>query len=566
MRLLALLCAGGLLGALNLSVRTLLAVPQRCSVPRMRPHFEPLLMPHCGTHYAAHEYTEHSVSAPLQSTGANCTPAVFVPGQGGDYRQVRSLASKSAHAAEAATRAGFEHRSLSWATLDLHGELAFLESSLLQEQSSYVACAVQELCQRYGRAVILVGHSVGAVAARIAARSLASECIELVISLGSPLRATALMPSFSGTRLLDIASKQNTSPAMEVCGGSRDLQAPPHACGSPVSFTVSTRRLDGVSTSLDHNAMVWCAELMSVLAQALTSDAFERMQLHGEQVIAYLSSKSIPDAVRPAYAIGPLLRRRETAADAVLLLAPRALALAIAFALIPSLLSKHPKMACAAAVLAHAPFEFVTMLKSNISPVSAFAGCLGQLLAAFAALGFQAIAEVFALVFADFKIRFRIGIACTISVLFLGHPAAVASGAALIASNSALGTAAGLVAGARLPSLIAWVLATSQRTRMKGILSVPSVEFQVADSLLAAATALPVLARTQRFTAFSRDLDEFGSNLTIPADRRALSFSRVCLFGLAVLAATAGRFDALFVVIGAKALLDLVKLRWFSWS
>jgi hypothetical protein len=223
-------------------------------------------------------------------------------------------------------------------------------------------------------------------------------------------------------------------------------------------------------------------------------------------------------------------------------------------------------MACAAAVLAHAPFEFVTMLKSNISPVSAFAGCLGQLLAAFAALGFQAIAEVFALVFADFKIRFRVGIACTISVLFLGHPAAVASGAALIASNSALGTAAGLVAGARLPSLIAWVLATSQRTRMKGILSVPSVEFQVADSLLAAATALPVLARTQRFAAFSRDLDEFGSNLTIPADRRALSFSRVCLFGLAVLAATAGRFDALFVVIGAKALLDLVKLRWFSWS
>jgi glycosylphosphatidylinositol deacylase len=70
-------------------------------------------------------------------------PVVFIPGNGGSFRQVRSLASATAH-----LQAG-RARQLDWFALDLNGELSALDATLLTAQTDFAVRAVRRVLQLY---------------------------------------------------------------------------------------------------------------------------------------------------------------------------------------------------------------------------------------------------------------------------------------------------------------------------------------------------------------------------------------------------------------------------------
>ena len=104
-------------------------------------------------------------------------PGIFVPGNAGSYRQVRSLASETARRVDARRAASGdapeeatdarerEHVGVDWFTLDFNEELSAFHGAVASRQTEFAAFAIEQVLARYphGTPVIIAGHSMGAV-------------------------------------------------------------------------------------------------------------------------------------------------------------------------------------------------------------------------------------------------------------------------------------------------------------------------------------------------------------------------------------------------------------------
>ena len=97
-------------------------------------------------------------------------PVLFLPGSGGSYQQVRSLASETAKQRAAAGSGPL----LDWFAADFRGELSAFDGQLLERQRFFLLLALAELDDMYARrrdgapVILIVGHSMGGVVARAA--------------------------------------------------------------------------------------------------------------------------------------------------------------------------------------------------------------------------------------------------------------------------------------------------------------------------------------------------------------------------------------------------------------
>ncbi|XP_020696935.1 uncharacterized protein LOC110110005 isoform X3 [Dendrobium catenatum] len=166
------------------------------------------------------------------------TPVLFIPGNGGSYKQVRSLAAESSRAYEGGPleenfyqEASFLNvdisnsfkyptkykRMLDWFAVDLEGEHSAMDGRILKEHTEYVVYSIHRILDLYKdsretrsqegadasgslpNSVILVGHSMGGFVARAAAihPGLRKSAIETILTLSSPHQAppVALQPS-----------------------------------------------------------------------------------------------------------------------------------------------------------------------------------------------------------------------------------------------------------------------------------------------------------------------------------------------------------------------------------
>uniref|UniRef100_A0A0E0EQ04 GPI inositol-deacylase n=1 Tax=Oryza meridionalis TaxID=40149 RepID=A0A0E0EQ04_9ORYZ len=229
--------------ALTALTRLLRPVPNGCVMTYMYPTYIPVSTPKnvSSDRYALFLYHEgwKQIDFHHHLSNLNGVPVLFIPGNGGSYKQVRSLAAESFRAyqngpleptfyREASTAfsvnelEGFSipsryGRMLDWFAVDLEGEHSAMDGRILEEHTEYVVYAIHRILDQYkeshlarskGRAqssdnlpssVILVGHSMGGFVARAALvhPGLRKSAVETILTLSSPHQypPIALQPS-----------------------------------------------------------------------------------------------------------------------------------------------------------------------------------------------------------------------------------------------------------------------------------------------------------------------------------------------------------------------------------
>ncbi|CCH62274.1 hypothetical protein TBLA_0G03370 [Henningerozyma blattae CBS 6284] len=229
-------------------------------------------------------------------------PVLFIPGNAGSFKQVRSIAAASANLY-------FDYKeditnevakNLDVFAADFNEDFTAFHGRTLLDQAIYLNDAVRYILELYEqspshkdtlpKSVIIVGHSMGGIVARVmpTLENYVDESITSIITLSTPHAAAPL--TFDGDVLKlyeqtnDYWNKQFSNPnsyfsqhlsLISITGGISDMILPadytavntiiPPANG----FTTYSSNIPDVWTPIDHLAVVWCDQLRQVIAQLL---------------------------------------------------------------------------------------------------------------------------------------------------------------------------------------------------------------------------------------------------------------------------------------------------------
>jgi hypothetical protein len=224
-------------------------------------------------------------------------PVLFLPGQAGSYRQVRSFGTAS-FALEAAPP--HDAHAIDWFTVDFADEWSALSGEILARQTDFAEQCVRRILtlyehmplERRPRAVPLVGHSMGGVLARAVA--VRGAPVGTVLALHSPLLRPAVSVHWSVDRFYgdverDCAQRDTRRPSfalLSLGGGLRDALVPADLSALPactvrhVAAATVLPSIEGIQRSADHQCGVWCLEVAQRVALAFRQmaaqlDAFE---------------------------------------------------------------------------------------------------------------------------------------------------------------------------------------------------------------------------------------------------------------------------------------------------
>lgn len=271
-------------------------------------------------------------------------PVLFIPGNGGSYKQVRSLAKESywAYTTGPLEQTFYEEALLTpeqggldldyakfsmpnqytsmldWFAVDLEGEHSAMDGQILKEHTEYVVYAIHRILDQYKesyharakegaavsrnlpRSVILVGHSMGGFVARavVVHQHLQRSAVETIVTLATPHQSPplALQPSlgyyYSSINKkwregyhFEVPGGQNHVPnpalsnvvVISISGGINDYQVrskleslddivpPTHG------FMVSSTEMKNTWVSMEHQAILWCNQLVVQVSHTLLS-------------------------------------------------------------------------------------------------------------------------------------------------------------------------------------------------------------------------------------------------------------------------------------------------------
>ncbi|XP_022219745.2 GPI inositol-deacylase isoform X2 [Drosophila obscura] len=248
-------------------------------------------------------------------TGA---PVIFVPGNSGSYKQVRSLASVALRKA-LSNDAGIH---LDYYTIDYDEELSALYGGYLHHQQRYLKLCIRTILSLYkGRSeqpsIVLIGHSMGGKLAQSVLTDLSiGQHINTIISISTPLdqpvvnldaqlnafyaqtddalskTRTATLPttrtnvcnslhqkppSVQNMALRETSAKLDNVLLISTGGGNRDLLVRPGLTASKFNdLHAMTSAIPRVSLSCDHLSAVWCLQFVQSINSFLFSIAHVR--------------------------------------------------------------------------------------------------------------------------------------------------------------------------------------------------------------------------------------------------------------------------------------------------
>ncbi|CAX44654.1 conserved hypothetical protein [Candida dubliniensis CD36] len=210
-------------------------------------------------------------------TSLDGVPALFIHGNAGSFEQVRSIAARCSEMYYNDEGNIFKNkyphaRNIDFFTVDFNEELSAFKG--LRDQVEYVTEAISFISDLYPenphKNIILIGHSMGGLVARIAAASTHdnnnnnnNNNVNIILTLATPhsdpfpwLPKTSNFPDEIG--LISIYS-------------SVDLMVPPSVVTpkskSDYFFSVDAAKLFGLP--IDHQGIVWCGQLREKLSEAL---------------------------------------------------------------------------------------------------------------------------------------------------------------------------------------------------------------------------------------------------------------------------------------------------------
>ncbi|VDD96336.1 unnamed protein product [Enterobius vermicularis] len=195
-------------------------------------------------------------------------PVIFVPGNAGSVRQVRSLGSLLQNKTES-RKEPFHFNVFG---IDFNEELSGIAGMYLERQIRYLRFVVDQVWQIYHpspKGLILVGHSMGGIVIRSLLRdpNFNPSRIALIITLGTPHKsprknALIIIEQFYSDNNLTKNLKGSHVPMISISGGLKDILVPEHLSVDTDFYHFSTTAIDGVEAEADHLCIVWCNQLV----------------------------------------------------------------------------------------------------------------------------------------------------------------------------------------------------------------------------------------------------------------------------------------------------------------
>ena len=247
----------------------------------------------------------------LTSIQVKGVPVLFIPGNAGSYKQVRSLAAESATYFHDNILSNGEMlkdgiTSIDFFSVDFNEDFTAFHGQTLIDQAEYLNDAVAYILSLYHdprrsqrdqrlpdpTSVILIGHSMGGIVARamLTMPNYQSNSINTIITMSAP---HARPPVAFDSDIVHIYKRindywrdaysqkwANDNPLwhvtlISIAGGCLDTVVPSdYASLSSIvpathGFTVFTSTIPDVWTGADHLAMVWCAQLVRPIVRSL---------------------------------------------------------------------------------------------------------------------------------------------------------------------------------------------------------------------------------------------------------------------------------------------------------
>ncbi|KAI0142776.1 GPI inositol-deacylase [Xylariaceae sp. FL1272] len=287
--------------------------PKGCRMSWMSPSYVPLTdfdteHTRFASKYSLYLYREQGIETRPKVRGI---PVLFIPGNAGSYKQVRSIASESAryfhetlHHDTAALKAGT--RSLDFFTVDFNEDFTAFHGQTMLDQAEYVNEAIRYILSLYldpnmtardpnlpdPSSVIILGHSMGGIVARAAfvMPNFQPQSINSIITMSAPhARAPVTLDPLIVKIYEDINdhwrraySEESTMEnflshvtLVSIAGGGLDTVVPSDYASleslvpETHGFTVFTSTIPNVWTSMDHQAITWCDQFRKVMVRTL---------------------------------------------------------------------------------------------------------------------------------------------------------------------------------------------------------------------------------------------------------------------------------------------------------
>ncbi|TDH72997.1 hypothetical protein CCR75_009577 [Bremia lactucae] len=212
-------------------------------------------------------------------------PVLFVPGHMGSYKQARSL---SRHLWDT------NETLFDIFALDLNDEPTGLNGNYITDQALYLNDVVRAILKEYKRqhiksekqlnspeSIVIVAHSMGGVVARTAELlpNYKKRSIQHVVALGVPYNNPPypfdVEMSAIYDRMHSEKGKDDNVVYISIAGGHKDPLVQPHLtcvdkmADSTQAFEVLTSAIPQVQTTVDHFCLLWCHQLLKVVAESL---------------------------------------------------------------------------------------------------------------------------------------------------------------------------------------------------------------------------------------------------------------------------------------------------------
>ncbi|CAF9934495.1 MAG: GPI inositol deacylase [Heterodermia speciosa] len=238
-------------------------------------------------------------------------PVLFIPGNAGSYKQVRSLASESAQyyynvIAQDPKALEDGATSIDFFSVDFNEDFTAFHGQTLLDQAEYLNDAIAYILSLYHdsrrsqrnpalpdpSSVILIGHSMGGVVARtmLTMPNYQSNSVNTIVTMSTPHARPPV--AFDGDIVRTYKKTNdywreaysqkwaNDNPLwhvtlISIAGGSLDTVVPSDYASleslvpATHGFTVFTSSVPNAWTGADHLQMVWCAQLVKPIVRSI---------------------------------------------------------------------------------------------------------------------------------------------------------------------------------------------------------------------------------------------------------------------------------------------------------